>query len=85
MNLALRRSVWLDGEKRPNDYTVFCDDQKVGRIYQMRTPIFDCASKKISPAKRSPRLCIAPFAGHPFGGVGCSRVLTGSAAAPISN
>jgi hypothetical protein len=30
MNLALRRTVWLDGDNRPNDYTVFHDGRKIG-------------------------------------------------------
>ena len=37
MTLALRRTVWLDGENRPNDYTVFHDGQKVGRIYRINS------------------------------------------------
>jgi hypothetical protein len=32
-----------------------------------RWAIFRLRLKKISPANRSPRLCTAPFAGHPFG------------------
>src|SRR5215831_19030950 len=35
MNLILRRAVWLDGDNRPNDYTVFHDGRKIGRIYRM--------------------------------------------------
>jgi hypothetical protein len=35
--LALRRTVWLDGENRPNDYTVFHEGRKVGRIYRMNS------------------------------------------------
>jgi hypothetical protein len=35
MSLVLRPTVWLNGEKRRNDYTVFHEGQKVGRIYRM--------------------------------------------------
>jgi hypothetical protein len=35
VNLTLRRAVWLDGENTPNDYTLFHDGQKVGRILRM--------------------------------------------------
>jgi hypothetical protein len=37
MTLALRRTVWLDGENRPNDYIVFHDGQKVGRIWRINS------------------------------------------------
>jgi hypothetical protein len=37
MSLVLRPTVWLDGEKRPNDYTVFHEGQKVGRIYRVNS------------------------------------------------
>ena len=37
MNFALRRTVWLDGDNRPNDYTVFHHGRKVGRIYRMNS------------------------------------------------
>jgi hypothetical protein len=37
MSLVLRRTAWLDGDNRPNDYTVFHDGRKVGRIYQMNS------------------------------------------------
>ena len=37
MTLALRRTVLLDGERRPNDYEVRHDDQTIGRIYRMRS------------------------------------------------
>ena len=37
MSLVLRRTVWLDGENRPNDYTVFHDGRKIGRIYRMNS------------------------------------------------
>ena len=37
MTLALRRTVLLEGERRPNDYEVRHDDQTIGRIYRMRS------------------------------------------------
>ena len=37
LSLALRRTVFLDGEKRPNDYEVRHDGRTVGRIYRMRS------------------------------------------------
>jgi hypothetical protein len=37
MTLALRRTVFLDGEKRPDDYEVRYHDRTVGRIYRMRS------------------------------------------------
>ena len=35
MTLALRRTVFLDGERRPDDYEVHYNGQTVGRIYRM--------------------------------------------------
>jgi hypothetical protein len=35
--LALRRTVFLDGERRPDDYEVRYKGQTVGRIYRMRS------------------------------------------------
>jgi hypothetical protein len=35
MLAVLRRTVWLDGERRPDDYEVRHDGQTVGRIYRM--------------------------------------------------
>jgi hypothetical protein len=37
MTIALRRTVFLDGERRPNDYIVVHDGQTVGRIYRMHS------------------------------------------------
>jgi hypothetical protein len=37
MSLALRRTVFLDGEKRPNDYEVRYDGRTVGRILRLRS------------------------------------------------
>jgi hypothetical protein len=37
MTLALRRTVFLDGEKRPDDYEVRYKGRTVGRIYRMRS------------------------------------------------
>jgi hypothetical protein len=37
MTLALRRTVFLDGERRPDDYEVRHDGRTVGRIYRMRS------------------------------------------------
>jgi hypothetical protein len=34
---ALRRTVFLDGERRADDYQVRYDGQTVGRIYRMRS------------------------------------------------
>ena len=36
MTLALRRTVFLDGERRPDDYINY--GQRVGRIYRMTVP-----------------------------------------------
>jgi hypothetical protein len=36
MTLALRRTVFADGERRPDDYEVRYDGRTVGRIYRMR-------------------------------------------------
>src|SRR6516164_1529293 len=35
MSLALRRTVFLDGERRPDDYNIIHKGQIVGRIYRM--------------------------------------------------
>ena len=35
MDLALRRTVFFDGENRPDDYEVRYEGQTVGRIYRM--------------------------------------------------
>ena len=35
MTLALRRTVFADGERRPDDYEVRYNGQTVGRIYRM--------------------------------------------------
>ena len=37
MTLALRRTVFLDGERRPDDYGVRHDGRTVGRIYRMNS------------------------------------------------
>jgi hypothetical protein len=37
MILALRRTVFLDGERRPDDYEVRHDGRTVGRIYRIRS------------------------------------------------
>jgi hypothetical protein len=37
MTLALRRTVFLDGERRPNDYELRHDGLTVGRVYRMRS------------------------------------------------
>jgi hypothetical protein len=37
MTLALRRTVFADGERRPDDYEVRHGGQTVGRIYRMRS------------------------------------------------
>jgi hypothetical protein len=37
MTLALRRTVFADGERRPDDYEVRYDGQTVGRIYRLRS------------------------------------------------
>jgi hypothetical protein len=37
MTLALRRTVFLDGEKRPDDFEVRYRGQTVGRFYRMRS------------------------------------------------
>ena len=37
MNLVLRRTVWLDGENRPDDYEVRHEGRTVGRIYRLRS------------------------------------------------
>jgi len=37
MTLALRGTVWLDGERRPDDYEVRYEGQTVGRIYRLRS------------------------------------------------
>jgi hypothetical protein len=37
MILALRRTVFLEGERRPDDYEVRHDGRSVGRIYRMRS------------------------------------------------
>ena len=37
MTLALRRTVFLDGEKRPDDYEVRYDGRTVGRILRLRS------------------------------------------------
>jgi hypothetical protein len=37
MTLALRRTVFLDGERRLDDYEVRYNGQTVGRIYRMRS------------------------------------------------
>jgi hypothetical protein len=37
MTLALRRTVFFDGERRPNDYEVRHDGRTVGRVYRMRS------------------------------------------------
>jgi hypothetical protein len=37
MTLALRRTVFLDGERRPDDYEVRYRGQTVGRIYRLRS------------------------------------------------
>jgi hypothetical protein len=37
MTLALGRTVFLDGERRPDDYIVVHDGQTVGRTYRMRS------------------------------------------------
>jgi hypothetical protein len=37
MTLALRRTVFLDGERRPDDYEVRHDGRTVGRIYRVRS------------------------------------------------
>jgi hypothetical protein len=37
MSLALRRTFFADGERRPDDYEVRHDGQTVGRIYRMRS------------------------------------------------
>jgi hypothetical protein len=37
MTLALRRTVFLDGERRPDDYEVRHDGRTVGRILRLRS------------------------------------------------
>ena len=37
MTLALRRTVFHDGERRPDDYIVVHAGRTVGRIYRMRS------------------------------------------------
>jgi hypothetical protein len=37
MTLALRRTVFLDGEKRPDDYEVRYNGRTVGRILRLRS------------------------------------------------
>ena len=37
MSLALRRTVFADGERRADDYEVRYDSRTVGRIYRMRS------------------------------------------------
>jgi hypothetical protein len=37
MTLALRRTAFADGERRPDDYEVRYQGQTVGRIYRMRS------------------------------------------------
>jgi len=37
MTLALRRTVWLDGERRPDDYEVRHAGRTVGRILRLRS------------------------------------------------
>jgi hypothetical protein len=37
MTLALRRTVFADGERRADDYEVRYDGRTVGRIYRMRS------------------------------------------------
>ena len=37
MTLALRRTVFLGGERRPNDSEVRHDGRTVGRVYRMRS------------------------------------------------
>jgi hypothetical protein len=37
MTLALCRTVFLDGEKRPDDYEVRCAGRTVGRILRLRS------------------------------------------------
>jgi hypothetical protein len=37
MTLALPRTVFHDGERRPDDYEVRHDGQTIGRIYRMRS------------------------------------------------
>ena len=37
MTLALRRTVFADGERRPDDYEVRYKGRTVGRIYRMRS------------------------------------------------
>jgi hypothetical protein len=37
MSLTLRRTVFLDGERRPDDYEVRYEGQTVGRILRLRS------------------------------------------------
>jgi hypothetical protein len=37
MTLALRRTVFLNGERRPDDYEFRHQGQTIGRIYRMRS------------------------------------------------
>jgi hypothetical protein len=42
MTLALRRTVFFDGETRPDHYEVRHDGQTVGRIYRLRSTDGSC-------------------------------------------
>jgi hypothetical protein len=37
LSLSLRRTVFLDGENRPDDYEVRYEGQTVGRIFRLRS------------------------------------------------